>query len=242
MKAVIIAAGQSSRISRKEETKPKTLLSFKKGTILSTIIKRLKECGINEILIVVGYNAPHIKNYIEKLHPPHIKIKLIYNPDWQKGNGLSVLCAEKFVGKKPFILSMCDHVVSTKAIERLVQAPPSKNNILLVDKRIEEIFDIDDATKVLLEGKKIVQIDKNLSDYNGVDCGVFRLSHTFFNAMIKQYEKNQLESISAAVRELIRKDRMRAVFMKKNERWIDIDTPEAYQYALERWTGAKTTK
>ena len=242
MKAVIIAAGQSSRISRKEETKPKTLLPFKKGTILSTIIKRLKKCGINEILIVVGYNAPHIINYIKKHHPSHVKIKFVHNPDWQKGNGLSVLCAEKFVGKKPFILSMCDHVVSTKAIKRLVQASLCKKNLLLVDKRIEEIFDIDDATKVLLKGKKIIQIDKNLSDYNGIDCGVFRLNHTFFKAMKKQYEKNQLESISAAVRGLIKKDRMYAVFMKKNERWIDIDTPEAYQYALEKWTHSKKTK
>jgi len=49
--------------------------------------------------------------------------------------------------------------------------------------------------------------------------------------MREQLKTNQ-ESISASVKGLIRNDDMQAVFLADDESWIDIDTPEAYQYAL----------
>jgi choline kinase len=235
MKAVIIAAGQSSRLWPQTDKTPKTLLPFKKNTILGTVIKRLKKSGVNKIFLVVGYKDNLIRTHIKENPPTDVKIKLIVNPEWQKGNGLSVLCAEKYVGKKPFILSMCDHVVSVKAIKRVVQHEHKKDNLLLVDRRIDDIFDIDDATKVLVRKKKIVNIDKNLTIYNGIDCGIFRLDYRFFKAMKKRHKNEGLESISAGVGGLIKKGRMRAVYMKNNEKWIDIDTPEAYKFARTKF-------
>jgi len=43
--------------------------------------------------------------------------------------------------------------------------------------------------------------------------------------------KSGKESISAGIESLIGKDDMAAVFLKKDEEWIDIDTPQAYQHA-----------
>lgn len=229
MKAVIIAAGQSSRLWQITDGTPKTLLPYKKGTILSTIIKNLKRAGANEIFIVVGYEREKIIQYIKE---QKLKVKFVHNDEWQRGNGLSVLKAQKVVGKDLFILSMCDHIVSCKAVKRLVKSK-KKQNLLLVDKRINEIFDLDDATKVKVDKDKILKIDKELDDYNGIDCGIFRLSCRYFNSMKKQLKITGQESISAAVRGLIAKNDMRAVFLKKDESWIDIDTPEAYEYALK---------
>ncbi len=231
MKAVIIAAGQSSRLWERTDRTPKTLLPFDKGTILSTIIKNLKKCGIHDIVIVVGWKKKEIKEYVRANDNFGANVTFVDNPEWRRGNGISVLAAKSVVGKEPFILSMCDHVVTPKAIKRLKKAK-RKKNLLLVDKRIDQIFDIDDATKVKVKKKKIKRIGKELSRYNGIDCGVFRLDHRFFKSMKKQLKKDQ-ESISAAVTGLIKKKKMGAVFMKKNEQWIDIDTPEAYQFAVE---------
>ncbi len=232
MKAVIIAAGQSSRLWERTDRTPKTLLPFKNGTILSTIIENLQTCGIQDIVIVVGWKKKDIKEYVRANDNFGVTVTFVNNPDWRRGNGLSVLSAKHVVGKEPFILSMCDHIVSPKAIERLMKSK-SKKNLLLVDKRVDDIFDIDDATKVKVKKKKIKKIGKELQKYNGIDCGVFRLDHKFFKSMKKQLKKEQ-ESISAAVTGLIKKKNMGAVFMKKDEYWIDIDTPEAYQFALEQ--------
>lgn len=232
MKAVIIAAGQSSRLWERTDRTPKTLLPFDKGTILSTIIENLKTCGIRDIVIVVGWKQREIQEYVRANNHFGATITFVENPEWQRGNGISVLAAQNAVGKPPFILSMCDHVVTPQAIKRLIKSK-RKQNLLLVDKRIDQIFDIDDATKVQVKRKNIQRIGKELAQYNGIDCGVFRLDDRFFNSMEQQLERDQ-ESISAAVTGLINEKKMGAVFMKKDEYWIDIDTPEAYQFAVEQ--------
>ena len=233
MKAVIIAAGQSSRLWKKTNRTPKTLLPFGEGAILSTIIGNLKSCGIEEIVIVVGWKKWQIKNYVKSRDGLGIDIQFIHNADWKRGNGISVLAAKQAVGHEAFILSMCDHIVSPLAIRGLIESK-SEKNLLLVDKRVEEIFDIDDATKVRVNNGDIIKIGKELKDYNGIDCGIFRLDGHFFASMNAQLQ-NGKESISAAVTGLIEMNNMGAVYMNENDHWIDIDTPDAYHFALENF-------
>jgi choline kinase len=230
MKAVIVAAGMGSRLWRQTYTIPKTLLPFGDGTILSTIMGNFHKVGIDEFVIVVGYQSEYITDYLEKNDNLGYNITLIENDQWDKGNGISVLSAEPAVEDEDFILSMSDHIVSLSALERIVNASGG-SNLLLVDPRIDEIYDIDDATKVVTQENRIVNIGKDINIYNGVDCGIFKLSKRYFTAMKNALIMNQ-DSISAAIRELIRNNDMEAVFMNSDERWIDIDTPAAYQHSL----------
>ena len=233
MKAVIIAAGQGSRLFKKTYGTPKTLLPFGNDTVMSTILKNFAKNDIRDFVIVIGYESEHILKYFEKNDLFGYNITFVKNQEWKKGLGLSVLAAEQAVNENDFILSMSDHIVSASATRRLIESDYDKN-LLLVDKRVDKIFDIDDATKVLLEKNKIQQINKELTNYNGIDCGVFRLNKRFFESMRKQ-EKIGNETISHAVEGLIENNDMFAVFMKETENWIDIDTPEAYQHALNKF-------
>lgn len=231
MKAVIIAAGDSSRLWPRTNKTPKTLLPFADGSILSTIMSNLSLSGVSEFVIVLGFEADLIKNHLEENDFFGFKTTIILNPDYMKGNGLSVVMAEKAVGKEDFILSMSDHVVTPIAVERVISSRETKN-LLLVDKQVKRIFDIDDATKVRCQDARILNINKKLTEYNGIDCGIFRLNARFFSAMEKTLKQGK-DSISAGIKELIRNDDMLAVFMENHERWIDIDTPQAYQFALK---------
>jgi len=231
MKAIIIAAGDSSRLWPRTNKTPKTLLPFGKGSILSTIMSSLSLSGITEFAIVLGFEADLIRNYLEENNFFGFKTTIVLNQDYQKGNGLSVMMAEELVGNEDFILSMSDHVVTQMAIKRVVNSNETKN-LLLVDKKVERIFDKEDATKVHCQDNRILNINKNLSDYNGIDCGIFRLNDRFFSAMRIKMEEGK-DSISAGIKELIRNNDMLAIFMENHERWIDIDTPQAYQFALK---------
>ena len=230
MKAVIVAAGMGSRLWRQTYSIPKTLLPFGGGTILSTIMDNFHEVGIDEYVIVVGYQSEYITDYLSKNGDLGYEISFIENDQWDKGNGISVLAVRPAVEEEDFILSMSDHIVSLSALERIVNAPRG-GNLLLVDPRIDEIYDIDDATKVAVQENHIVNIGKEISIYNGVDCGIFKLNKRYFTAMKNALIMNQ-DSISAAIRELIRNNDMDAVFMNPDERWIDIDTPAAYLHSL----------
>lgn len=231
MKAVIIAAGTGSRIREETNDSPKTLLSFGKGTILSTILANISYSGIRDFVIVVGYKSELIKAYLEKNNNFGFNISFVHNDEWKRGNGISVLLAEKHTRGEDFILSMSDHIVSEKAIKKIVEYK-SDANLLLVDRRVDAVFDIDDATKIEVDEDRIINIGKEIPVYNGIDCGIFRLNDNFFDAMRLQLEQHQ-ESISAAINILIKNRNMNAVFTTTQDYWLDIDTPQAYKHALK---------
>jgi 1L-myo-inositol 1-phosphate cytidylyltransferase len=231
MKAVIIAAGLGSRLWEETYDAPKTLLPYGDGTILSKILGNFNLVGITDFVIVVGYQAQYIENYIAKMNVKKSKVAFVTNPDWKKGNGISVMAAEPALKGESFMLSMSDHIVSPEALKRIVDADNASNS-LLVDPRVDSIFDIDDATKVLCEENRIIDIGKTIANYNAIDCGIFKLTNRYFAKMDEALAKNE-ESISAAIKMLIKGRDMDAVFMESGDSWIDIDTPEAYRYCLE---------
>ncbi len=226
MKAVIVAAGRGSRLMNH---KPKTLIKIGEKTILEYILQNLTMAGVKEFVIVIGYQARILQDFLVSHNHFGLNIQTVYNEEWQKGNGISVLKSEELIGDQPFILSMSDHIVSPKALQRIINAEDPRN-LLLVDPDVHRVFDIDDATKVQLEEEIIKNIGKELKPYNGIDCGIFRLKPDFYQAMRRQLEMGK-ESISAAVQKLIEMDDMAAVFMKADEWWIDIDTPQAFEFA-----------
>jgi choline kinase len=229
MKAVIIAAGTGSRLWPHTNQVPKTLLPFGQGTILSQIMSNFATIGITEFVIVVGFGAKQIVEYVATagLGP---RVTFVENRNWHRGNGLSVHLVRGITGVESFLLSMSDHLVSPPALAHLM-AVRSDHNLLLVDPRIDGVFDLPDATKVMLEGAHITSIGKDLVDFNAIDCGIFRLDARFFEAMECAIRQGK-ESISEGVHHLIAARAFGGVLLPQGSHWIDIDTPEAYEYAL----------
>jgi len=228
LKGVIISAGIGSRLWKTTKQVPKTLLPYKNGTILSTIIEQLKQAGITELIIVVGFKKNYIVDYLQK-NPQSLPVTFVENLEWEKGNALSVYKVKDYIKNEPFLLSMADHLVKVEALKQIVNSP-ERINLLLVDPFITENFDLDDATKVKTENDYIIAIGKELTDYNAIDCGIFRLEPDFFSAVEKAVAKGK-DSISNAIAELIPLKRIKSITLNKANQWLDIDTPEAYQFA-----------
>lgn len=238
MKGVIISAGIGSRLWKTTKQVPKTLLPYKNGTILSTIIEQLKQAGITELIIVVGFKKNYIVDYLQK-NPPSLPVTFVENLEWEKGNALSVYKVKDYIKNEPFLLSMADHLVKVEALKQIVNSP-ERINLLLVDPFITENFDLDDATKVKTENDYIIAIGKELTDYNALDCGIFRLEPDFFSAVEKAVAKGK-DSISNAIAELIPLKRIKSITLNKANQWLDIDTPEAYQFAQHFDLGETTS-
>lgn len=229
MKAVIIAAGLGSRLWNISNQIPKTLLPFGKGTILSAIINNMELSGITELAIVLGFNQQYIRDYLASQNFG-IPITIIENLEWERGNAISVYKAREFTREQDFILSMSDHLVKPEALQKIIRSQENCN-LLLVDPFIEDNFDLDDATKVQVSEGYIVSIGKELTSYNALDCGIFRLQADFFPAVEAAVDRG-VESISGAVCELISAKRFKTIALCKPHQWLDIDTPEAYEFAL----------
>ncbi|HID27346.1 MAG TPA: hypothetical protein EYP22_05920, partial [Methanosarcinales archaeon] len=229
MKALIIAAGRGSRLRPFTEDMPKGLIPLLGLCLLERIILSVKEVGIKDFVIVTGFKGEKIKDFLEK-KVDALGVEYVDNPAWHRGNGVSVLSAEKKLkNEKKFLLLMSDHVFDTKIISIIISQskilnPKSNWACLLgVDKNLESIHDLEDATKVeISENGSIISIGKDLSKYNAVDCGVFLCTPQIFEALrIKINQGN--EDLSSAVALLSEQGKAKTVDISGNF-WIDIDT------------------
>jgi len=241
MRAIITAAGRGSRLSDTSDDTPKTLLPFGRGTLLSEIMGNFARAGVSEFIVVVGFRGDAIIEYLSKHDNFGCGVTVAENRDWQRGNGISVHLAGTVLrtDEDDVLLAMSDHLVGPDALRAMVAAPQGRN-LLLVDSRIARVHDIDDATKVWVDaGDRITHIGKELTKFNAVDCGVFRLTRRYFAAMGRQIGRGK-DSITEGVRELIAAHDFDAVSIPASSDWIDIDTPAAYEYAtanLSRFSG-----
>ena len=79
MKALILAAGKGSRISRYLKGKPKCTVDIGGITLIENTIIKLKEVGINDIGIIVGYNSLEIKRILKKYKTRKVLLSFFIN-------------------------------------------------------------------------------------------------------------------------------------------------------------------
>ena len=99
---------------------------------------------------VVGPNGDKLAAAVAPLLPSHMEFRPISNPDWQKQNGVSLLTAAGKVSA-PFFLAMGDHLFESSILDQLMAQADFERLNLAVDRKIDSIFDLDDAMKVQTE-------------------------------------------------------------------------------------------
>ena len=168
MKVLIIAAGQGNRLSQIGDSKP--LIPLLGLPLIERTILTARKCGFSEFCIVTGYNGQKVRDFLDKLAPRrNVKITHVINEEWEKSNAVSVLKAKHALGKENFLLVMADHLLDKEILQGL-KSQPTKNNkvILAADFTTDSnpLVDIKDVTKVLVQKDRIVDIGKNIPDYN----------------------------------------------------------------------------
>jgi CTP:phosphocholine cytidylyltransferase-like protein/thiamine kinase-like enzyme len=97
--AIILAAGFGSRFVPITYELPKGLVSVKGEPMLERQIKQLKEKGISEIIIVVGYLKEKFDYLIDKYN-----VKLVFNPEYAVKNNIASLYYVRDSLKNSYIL------------------------------------------------------------------------------------------------------------------------------------------
>jgi len=221
--AVILMAGSGSRLVASGHVVPKPLIQIGGRAVFSYLIDALQRSGIKTVHVVTGRNSDALLKGLEPLIPAEIKLHPIHNPEWQKQNGISVLVARSHVAA-PFFLTMGDHLFNPSIVELLLREATLTELNVAIDRKVNSIFDLDDAMKVQTRGDRIVRIGKALSNYDAIDTGACVCPLSFFDYLERATHAGDC-SLADGVGAMTKDGKVRALDIGDGW-WQDIDTPE----------------
>ncbi|HED04337.1 MAG TPA: hypothetical protein ENI60_06185 [Candidatus Fraserbacteria bacterium] len=225
-KCLVLAAGAGRRLRAKAQSKP--LARLLGLPLIERVIRTARQAGLRDFYLVTGYQGAGLRQALGDGRRWGVQLHYLANPHWQQGNGSSVLAAQDLL-EEPFLLLMGDHLFDPQIITELEDASLDGADLLLaVDRAPAGYCDLDDATKVRLQGDRIVDIGKELPSYDAFDTGIFLCSPRIFPALAATLPEDG--SLSAGVRRLAQAGRAKALEVK-GRFWLDVDTPQALRAA-----------
>ncbi len=232
--AVILMAGEGSRLRGSDNTFLKPFVPVLGRPLILYTLDVLIRAGIKTVNFVVGYESGRMIEQVRQLIPVGLSASFIENRDWQKQNGISLLAAADRISK-PFLLTMSDHLFDGAVVGRLLDSFDSDYLNVAVDRKLDSIFDLEDAMKVQTRENRVIDIGKNLLDYDAIDIGVFVCPLEIFDYLERAKSSSGRSDCSLAdgVRLMARHNKVRAMNIGDSW-WQDVDTPQMLQHAEKR--------
>ena len=226
--AVILMAGSGSRlrVHHKDFLKPLTPVSGR--PLISYTIDALVRRGIRTITAILGYEGTALAAGLKPLLPAQVELRLVENPHWHKQNGISLLAAASQV-KTPFFLTMSDHIFDASIVDLMREGGARHELNIAIDRKVDSIFDLADATKVQTRGRGVAAIGKDLRKFDAIDTGVFVCPPEIFS-YLERAKKNDDCSLTDAVRLMAQDDKVRCIDIG-DAWWQDVDTAAMLRHA-----------
>ena len=160
--AVILAAGTGTRLG--QPSKP--LAAVASVTLLERAVRTVQRAGIGRVIVVVGHAKDAVERFVSTRGLP---VELVENEHFALGNGSSAIVGGRAAGQR-FVLMMVDHLVEPEILGRVLRcrAPFA----VAVDTRPRSC-NVDEATKLRVQDGSVVDVSRELEQWDAIDVGVF---------------------------------------------------------------------
>ena len=229
MKAIILAAGRSSRLYPITKNCPKCLLKIGKKTIIEYQIDWLRKCGIDDILVVHGY----FSNKIEEVLGASVRYR--YYDKYHETNNLYTLYSVMDELNDDVVILFSDVLLSVKLLKKCIKSPEDyclivdKNNILdttmFVRTENNLIYDIGSHISLEIADGNFIGVAKFSS------CGAKNLASQIKELAKNEQHKNEYYTF-ALPKISLNGGEICYVEVEKNLKWTEIDLKEEYENAL----------
>lgn len=159
MKAIILSAGQGSRLGHLTTDRPKCLIEFGGKTLLDWQLDTLAANGIDEAVVVTGFRDDQIEAALARRNGGPI-VRTIYNPFYKVADNLGSLYVAREELAGDCLVWNGDTLVS-KALMARVLGNDRQGICVTVDRK--DSYD-DDDMKVVEAGGKLKGIGKRISE------------------------------------------------------------------------------
>lgn len=215
MQAVILAAGNGTRMRPLTYDIPKPMLPLNGKPIIDYTLSFLPSC-IDEVVIVINYLGEHIKKYLGNSYKG-IPIRYVFQESLNGTGGALYSCKDILEDK--FLVVMGDDLYYYKDLERIV-----KEDLAIL------VFEVNNSTSLgvlkIDEKGNLVEIVENLKVEGSAltSTNAFILSEKFFNYPLIPKVKGSSEF--GLPQMLVNMAREHKVKIIQATRWYPIGKPE----------------
>lgn len=187
VQAVILAAGEGTRLRPLTQNRPKALLQVANRPILEHLVESLLKCGIRDIIVVVGYRKEQVMR--DLIHLP-VPVKVVEQKD-QIGTAHALLCAKHLITNDVLVLPGDNYVDPASLRESL----RIQNSMLITTHRHPSNFGV-----VTIDEPYVTSIEEKPAHANRmtVSCGVYHLSRSLLQRITEQSLSEAISSFIAA--------------------------------------------
>jgi len=227
MKAIILSAGQGKRLLPMTATLPKCLLMVHGKTIIEWQIDELHKCGIDQIIVVTGYEAEKVEELLQRRYGPQ-RVKIHYNADYATTDNLISCWKVRHEMTEDFILLNGDTLFEAAVLKTLLKSPACPITVTVNHK---DIYDTDDM-KVSKDGSRLTRVGKDIPqdkiDGESIGMILFRDAGPmmFKNSLEKaQADKKSVRRWFLSVIDEIAQEKTVLTCLIRGLAWCEIDYP-----------------
>lgn len=165
MQAIILAAGMGRRLGELTGDNTKCMLEVNGVRLIDRALECLKKVGVSKLILVVGYKAQNVINYVGNSYKG-IEIIYIENPIYDRTNNIySLYLAKDYLLAGDTLLLESDLIYETSVVKQIVEN--DYPNLALVDKYESWM----DGTVVTLNEENKIKnfISKKHFSYSDID-------------------------------------------------------------------------
>lgn len=240
-RALILAAGQGTRLRPLTNNKPKCLVPLAGKSLLQRQVKTLKDNNIQNIHIATGFCAEQI----EKLG-----FKTSFNPRFERTNMVETLfCAKEFINQDgDLIIAYGDIVYNDENLKELLSC--DEEICLMIDLKWKDLWSLrlenpleDAETLVLDRDNFVVELGKKPENYEKIQgqyTGLIKIRADKINDFINFYDSLDRDAIydgkdfdnmyMTSFLQMLIDDNWRVKASLVNNGWLEVDSVEDLEH------------
>ncbi len=217
MKAVILAAGEGSRMRPLTYSRPKVMLPIANKPILEHLLVEIAKAGIRELVFIVGYHDEQVRDYFGS--GDKWRVKIDYCSQRKQLGTADALKMAKALVKGNFLMINGDIIVGQEDISNLANAKDITMSVVEVE------YTEDLGTVELKEGKVVHIYEKVEKPPSHIaNAGLYLFTPDIFAAISQTPESPRGEyEITASLQMLI--DQGCPISYRKIDYWLDLSYP-----------------
>ena len=249
-KAIILSAGQGSRLGHLTDERPKCLIEFNGRTLLDRQLDALAANGVEEAVVVTGFRDDQIEAALKRRGDAAPRVRTVYNPFYKVADNLGSLFVARDEIAGDVLVWNGDTLVSEALMAQVVGNQDQDGICVTIDRK--DGYDEDDMKVVVDQAGRLHAIGKrlDLAEVNAESIGLLAFrgagAQTFRHAIERAIRTSEGTTIwYLRVIHQIAQEAPVGTLDINGEEWGEVDFPEDVESAqalASRWDEARKSK